>query len=193
MMITPPEIDDQLIAFAQTIVEAPVIQRIRLTPGPQSKSCSANVREAIDQHGGFLIKGWRIWLLPGKLLQAEAHSVWGAPNGVVADVTPTGDGDREALFFEDPAMTESPGDDFIHSHRMNICGHPLVDEYIEVVREANAWTDKQLHGILTLRDIPEQARAEELNRQLFELVIEPGFCIYEAEQNEDGMASPAIS
>ena len=191
-MITPPEIDDQLIAFAKTVVETPIIQRIRLAPGSQSTSCSANVRDAINQYGGSLIKGWRIWLLPGKLLQAEAHSVWGAPNCVVADVTPTGDGDPESLFFEDSAMTESPGDDFIHSHYKNICGHPLVDEYIRVVQEANVWTDKQLHGILALPDIPEQAHAEELNRQLLRLVIEPKTEIEEAEQVGAGDAEEAV-
>jgi hypothetical protein len=106
------------------------------------------------------------------MLQAEAHSVWEAPNGVIADVTPTGDGDSESLFFEDPSMTESPGDDFIHSPRKNICGDPLVDEYIEVIREANEWQDKQLHGILALPDFPDQARADYLHRRLLALRID---------------------
>lgn len=171
-MITPPEVDDAILEFASSIVESPELVYIRLAPGAASTACSENVRQAISQYGGHSMKGWRIWLLPGKLLQAEAHSVWAAPNGVLADVTPTGDGDAQSLFFADPNMTESPGDDFIHSPRKNISGHPLVDEYIAVVRVANEWSDKQSHGILVLSDIPEQARAIELNRQLLALRIE---------------------
>lgn len=172
MMITPPEITEEIIDFAESIVESPRLVRIRLAPGDASTDCSENVRRAITQYGGRLIKGWRIWLLPGKMLQAEAHSVWEAPNGVIADVTPTGDGDSESLFFEDPSMTESPGDDFIHSPRKNICGDPLVDDYIEVIREANEWQDKQLHGILALPDFPDQARADDLHRRLLALKID---------------------
>ncbi len=182
-MITPPELSDDIIDFAGSIIESPRLVRIRLAPGDASTDCSENVRRAITQYGGRLVKGWRIWLLPGKLLQAEAHSIWEAPNGVLADVTPTGDGDTESLFFEDVDMQESPGDDFIHSPRKNLCGHPLVDEYIEVVRAANEWTDKQLHGALILPDIPEQARAEELNRQLLALEIAQHT---EAEQDGSG-------
>ena len=173
MMIAPPETDNGIIEFARSIIDSPVLVRIRLAPGEPSFNCSQNVRRAIKQCGGRLVKGWRIWLLPGKLLQAEAHSVWEAPNGVVADVTPTGDGDTESLFFEDPNMQESPGDDFIYSPQKNICGHPLVDEYIRVVRAANEWADKQLHGILALPNIPEQTRAVELNLQLLALKIAP--------------------
>ena len=166
MMITPPEIDDLVIKFAESIVENPEIMRIRLVDGPQSKSCGANVRDAIDQCGGQSIKGWRVWLLPHVMLQAEAHTVWQAPNGVLADVTPTGDGDQESVFFPDPTMEASPGDDFIHSPRKNICGLPLVDEYIQVARAANEWTDKQIHGQIILPDIPEQARVQELNKNI---------------------------
>jgi len=172
MMITPPEIDEAILEFASSIVDLPELVYIRLATGAASTDCSENVRQAISQSGGHMVKGWRIWLLPGKLLQAEAHSVWATPNKVLADVTPTGDGDTESLFFTDPNMTESPGDDFIHSPRKNICRHPVVDEYIDVVRVANEWSDKQSHGILVLPDIPEQARAIELNRQLLALRIE---------------------
>jgi hypothetical protein len=166
MMITPPEIDDLVIKFAESIVANPEIMRIRLVDGLQSKSCGANVRDAIKQCGGQSIKGWRVWLLPHVMLQAEAHAVWQAPNGVIADVTPTGDGDQESVFFSDPTMEASPGDDFIHSPRKNICGLPLVDEYIQVARVANEWTDKQNHGNIILPNIAEQARVQELNKKI---------------------------
>lgn len=172
-MITPPVVDAELVKFAETIVASPKMVRIRLAPGPLSTSCSANVRNAISECGGLLLKGWRIWLLPGKLLQAEAHSVWEAPNGVIADVTPTGEGDSETVFFEDPNMAESPGDDFIHSRRKNVCGHPIVDEYIKLIRDANEWWDKQIHGVLALPDFPDQDLVEELERKLYALKIDP--------------------
>jgi hypothetical protein len=56
----------------------------------EPRECVVNVERMVTENGGEVVHGWNLMeMLPDVLMEAEFHSVWCDPDGVLHDVTPT--------------------------------------------------------------------------------------------------------
>ncbi|WLT30085.1 hypothetical protein [Geothrix sp. PMB-07] len=54
----------------------------------------------VKKKGGRIVLGWHLWEIPGLLLEAEYHSVWEKPSGILVDITPQRPGfEEERILF----------------------------------------------------------------------------------------------
>jgi hypothetical protein len=69
-----PDVDPQIIPYVKT-------------RGTICGECFQNVRTHVKKHGGEVIDGWLVWETPPLIVEAEFHSVWLRPDGVLIDIT----------------------------------------------------------------------------------------------------------
>lgn len=70
--------------------------------GKPLMECFSIVDDYIALHGGTAVVGWAIWEVPGVYIEAEFHTVWQAPDGVLHDLTPRPKAFESILFLPDP-------------------------------------------------------------------------------------------
>jgi len=91
--------------------------------------CIPNVRKKIKIDGGKEVLGWEIWKTD-ILIEAEFHSVWQSPSGILKDITPKQIKVEKILFFPDKRLVyDGSQKDNI---RCNISENRLIDDFISL-------------------------------------------------------------
>jgi len=113
--------------------------------------CIPNVKNKIKIDGGKEVLGWGIWKTD-ILIEAEFHSVWQSPSGILKDITPKQISVEKILFFPDTRLIyDGSQKDNI---RCNISTNRLIDDFIlleeALFRILNKGTRKYEHGKVTL-------------------------------------------
>lgn len=105
---TPSSFDDAVFQLFHVLGVAPrdACWLEFTTPGgfaPEIAQCHINVWAHWKRNpGGSVVTGWVIWQAKAaRFIEAEFHSVWCDPTGVLLDVTPRKDGERFVLFVRD--------------------------------------------------------------------------------------------
>ena len=83
-------VTNRALAICKTIREdaKPEMIRYQKVRGLPQGECFYNVRNHLAKHGGEVVDGWAVWEHPPLLVQAEFHSAWLRPDGVLVDLTP---------------------------------------------------------------------------------------------------------
>lgn len=171
-MIVPHE---YIIEMKQFIVSKlggskPVYVNIIPFPGSVQLDCGRNAEKAVRKYGGKVIKGWRIWWIPGILYVAQAHAIWEKSIEEFVDVTPTSDDEKQSLFVCDGRIAGVPGEDCIPSEYWNIVGHPKVNEYIRYALELDQLRDRGKVAGLILPLDKEEAQLRQILVDIEDLV-----------------------
>jgi len=64
--------------------------------------CFVDVDRRVSEQGGQTEYGWRIWIWPAVLIEAEFHAVWRSPEGELIDISTPPDYASCVLFLPDP-------------------------------------------------------------------------------------------
>jgi hypothetical protein len=100
---TPKEISHHVRRLLKQVgaQQDPLFVRVEASPGATIAECHANVKLHVNKYGGDAILGWLIWEWPGKLIEAQLHSIYRSETGHYVDITPQPDGETEILFCPD--------------------------------------------------------------------------------------------
>lgn len=101
---TPPTISDHVLDFCRFVEPNSDPLYLAVEPAPQAEvnDCYTAVEEMVRQQGGTVCYGWQIWEWPLVMIEAEFHSVWRDPSGVLHDITPKIPPIPRILFLPDP-------------------------------------------------------------------------------------------
>lgn len=129
---TPRSIDEEVLQLCKEIANIGGLQYVDVIPEQYStfNNCFPNVKKTVEKRGGIQIYGWSIWKWTNIFIEAEAHSVWKSPEGILTDVTPHIGGEDRILFLEDKNLKYNGT--MIKSIRKPLTSSPLVKEYIEL-------------------------------------------------------------
>lgn len=131
----PVELPQRIIDFCKKISsEHPIT--LEVTPEAFSRvgECFDNVANKVRASGGEVIHGWLIWDWPGVLTEAEFHAAWKSPDGVIAELTPTYDGEKQVVFLPDPSAVYQGRR--VDSIRVSASENKIVGDFIKLC-EAN--------------------------------------------------------
>ncbi|WP_189341731.1 SEC-C metal-binding domain-containing protein [Mesorhizobium sp. M2A.F.Ca.ET.042.01.1.1] len=100
---TPRTISAEVRAFCQRISpdQTPAYVPVSEDAGVLPSECFNNVASKVERDGGTLLYGWLIWEWPRVFVEAEHHAVW-EHDGILTDITPHVNGERQVLFLPDP-------------------------------------------------------------------------------------------
>lgn len=172
---TPVKITDKVMELCSGIVPdagpgyVPVEVQGWALPG----ECFPNVGRMVRERGGQQVNGWVIWQWANILVEAEAHSVWGSPEGKLADITPHDNGEKEILFLKDDDMVYRGN--IIANIRLALTSSQLVAELIRLMDERDRIIG-ETPGKEHLIPKPLWARIEEIKAMLHEEVKGNEFC-----------------
>lgn len=103
--VAPLGLPQRILDFCQKISsEQPVILDVTPELFSRVSECFDNVATKVEEDGGEVVHGWLIWDWPGVFTEAEFHAVWKSTEGVISDVTPTYDGEKQVVFLPDPSI-----------------------------------------------------------------------------------------
>ncbi|PYE87560.1 SEC-C metal-binding domain-containing protein [Phyllobacterium leguminum] len=129
---TPKTVSAEVRAFCQHISpdHEPTYVPVSPDAGALPSECFNNVASKVERDGGTLVYGWLIWEWPRVFVEAEHHAVW-EQDGVLTDITPYVNDERQILFLPDPTRTY----DFITQKRLinikkNLGKLTSVDDWI---------------------------------------------------------------
>lgn len=84
---TPNSINEQVLQFARTLSTAsPIFLDCAAEAWSRQSCCEMNVGRYIEDHGGRMICGYRIWCNEPLYIEGERHAVW-ADGDAVRDVS----------------------------------------------------------------------------------------------------------
>ncbi|MCZ6837429.1 MAG: hypothetical protein O7G85_16760 [Planctomycetota bacterium] len=108
-LTTPTQIDENVKAFCKTI--NPDVEPIYLPTRPEDWSrqgcCDQNVKRYIQDHGGKLVCGYRLWYYKNLYIEGERHAVWQSPHCEYRDVSFSVDGECSIVFIPDVSDKQS--------------------------------------------------------------------------------------
>lgn len=91
--------------------------------------CINNVDKRIQANGGERVLGWKIWEIPGLMIEAEFHATWKNPHGKLFDVTPNETKVNKVLFLPDTNLVYMEKQ--INNIRKPLNNDPRVLEFID--------------------------------------------------------------
>lgn len=94
--------------------------------------CYDNVERQVAENGGTAQLGWTIRVRPGRLIEAEFHSVWRQEDGVLVDVTPHANNGTEIMFVPDDVTILEPRKSNV---LLALSDDPLVETIVFVNEE----------------------------------------------------------
>lgn len=133
--------------------------------------CFHVVKQHIAINGGRQVFGWSIWEWPGVFLEAEFHSVWETPEGILIDVTPK-QMHCDAITFLHDARKKYEG------YQVNNVRRPLVDsltvrKFIEVNNQIfNAMNKGEAKYEREVTVTPELAKLYRRRERLYSQLVE---------------------
>lgn len=102
-LTTPKKLDKIVRTFCAAI--NPNFEPTFLTIEPEDwcrqSCCDLNVEKLIEQNGGKIICGYKIWYHPPFYIEAERHAVHESDTGILRDPTFSADGESRILFVAD--------------------------------------------------------------------------------------------
>ena len=100
-LTTPKKINDDITRFCNEISSAEPIF-IDVTPELWSRQscCDMNVKKYIEEHGGQIVCGYKIWYHEPNYIEGERHAVW-YKGGQYRDISFNADGEEVVLFLPD--------------------------------------------------------------------------------------------
>jgi hypothetical protein len=106
-MKPPRIIKPHVEAFARKVIGTSGIVELSYLPcRPLNRisdgDCFPWVEDHAKTNGGMPVLGWAIWEFPKVFIEAEFHSVWLAPDGVLHDIVPRQQPPIRILFVRDP-------------------------------------------------------------------------------------------
>lgn len=154
---TLQRIDNVVKTFQRSIegTKAPVFVPIRPRGDSIPNDCFENVARQVEECGGEVVHGWRIYIMPGLFLEAEFHAVWKAPDGRLVDVSlPPEEGTSRIVFFPDP--TRSFQGEPIPSIHWPLAKMKELNEYLKAFEEDRLAIRESVrsHGIAYNEPIP---------------------------------------
>lgn len=100
-LTTPASIDANVTEFAKTLSnEEPLILTCEPEPWSRQGCCDMNVEKYIEQHGGKMLSGYRLWYNAPDYIEGERHAVWTNGTGV-RDVSFCDSGEESIVFVPD--------------------------------------------------------------------------------------------
>lgn len=133
--ITPSRISPPIASLCGELVQSgsPLFVPVVPAPGAQYKECFQAVNRQVEEYGGFVLYGWRIWEWRDVLIEAEFHAVWKDPKGSLLDVAPVPSGEESILFLPDPNRQ-------YEGRQVNNIRRPLRDDpvVVEFIRASDA-------------------------------------------------------
>lgn len=108
-LTTPNSINEQVLQFARTLsTAAPSFLDCMPEAWSRQSCCDMNVARYIEDHGGRVICGYRIWYNEPLYIEGERHAVW-ADGDEIRDVSFVDTGETRTLFVPDEkAFDEAP-------------------------------------------------------------------------------------
>jgi hypothetical protein len=133
---------------------------LRQVPRPatgRNLSCFWDVHNAVRNHGGSIIPGWRFYWWPGAYIAATHHAIWRKEDGSEVDLTPQYNSGKGISVFADIDQ-KIPIDVSIPLHRPTIIpDHHAIISQMPIIL-ASIYAYKQLHAVRV--EIDEQAFKE---------------------------------
>ena len=148
-----------------------------IEPNAVENQCFNPVDAQVLKHGGRKVLGWQIAITP-MLIEALLHAVWEDPNGALIDLRLNATPCRQILFVVDGNIQYDGKQ--IDSHRMNILGNQLVDDFIEifeVIFRIYNKGDREYNNSLSEDDLDSNERSamsflESMKKPLYGMVME---------------------
>lgn len=109
-LTTPVSIDANVTEFAKMLSDQEPLA-LTCEPEPWSKQgcCDMNVEKYIEQHGGKMLSGYRLWYNAPDYIEGERHAVW-TDGTVVRDVSFCDSGETSIVFVPDErGFEDAPG------------------------------------------------------------------------------------
>ncbi|EGB16492.1 SEC-C motif domain protein [Pseudodesulfovibrio mercurii] len=129
MEIVPPNITEEVKDFCSEISTGPLVYlSIQKEKYSLLDECFPNVQKKIEQDGGNILYGWKIWMIPNLFIEAEFHSIWESEQGDWIDITPNRSGENKILFLHD--KNNGYNDKQVNNIRKNLSNNRLIDDYI---------------------------------------------------------------
>ena len=128
---TPPAITPEIEALCAELApgSVPTFVPHKAIPSTAEMNCFIDVAARVKAEGGSSVLGWAVWEWPGRLLEAELHAVWRAPNGDCVDITPRQKAISSVLFLPDPAREYNGRQ--VNSVRKALRDHPAIRSLFE--------------------------------------------------------------
>lgn len=100
-LTTPTSIDEKVIQFASQLSQRPP-QVLTCEPELWSREscCDLNVQKYIEEHGGSMLCGYRVWYTAPRYIQGERHAVW-TDGETIRDVSFSVSGETQTVFVPD--------------------------------------------------------------------------------------------
>ena len=149
---TPATLTPAVLEFCRSVCnEAPIFLRIEPLSEAVVGDCFPLVDRVVQERGGTAYYGWRIWVWPHVMIEAEFHSVWRDPDGVLHDYSPA-PFDTDRILFLPDANREYHGEQ-VNNVRRNLSGAPSVQAFFDVCDEVFEFMNRggraKAHGMLT--------------------------------------------
>ncbi len=133
METTPKEIDHNVLNLSKMIIgieRKPIYISVRPENYCLPLDCYGNVNKKIKKDGGKSVMGWAIWRYGNIMIEGEAHCIWKSPEGLLVDITPHQETDKEILFLSDEDLKYEGYQ--IDNVRLPLTDSRLVKEYISL-------------------------------------------------------------
>ena len=129
-LTTPIELNDDIKKFCSEISNAEPIF-IDVTPEPWSRQscCDMNVKKYIEDHGGQIVCGYKVWYHDPIYIEGERHAVW-FKDGEYKDISFNADGEKTVLFL--PDVPEKQEELEQNRDKIRWCKTPKVKELIKI-------------------------------------------------------------
>lgn len=161
-----------VLAFCRGLSDCkPITVPLKPLPDVPPDECFHVVKQHIAINGGRQVFGWSIWEWSGVYLEAEFHSVWETPDGILIDVTPKQIHCDAIIFLHDPKKQ-------YEGCQVNNVRKPLVDSLtVRKFIEANNQIFNALNkGAAKYKNevamTPELARAYRRRERLYCQLVE---------------------
>ncbi|VVE46788.1 hypothetical protein PCO31110_04510 [Pandoraea communis] len=108
-LTTPSSINEQVLQFARTLsATAPSFLDCMPEAWSRQSCCNMNVARYVEDNGGRMVCGYRIWYNEPLYIEGERHAVW-ADGDTIRDVSFVDTGETRTLFVPDEkAFDEAP-------------------------------------------------------------------------------------
>ncbi|SKB00171.1 hypothetical protein SAMN02745166_03084 [Prosthecobacter debontii] len=193
-MRPPRIIKPYVISFARQVVRSIDIELGYIPCAPLDRlsdgDCFPTIEARVSSHGGQAVIGWAIWERAKVLIEAEFHSVWQSPDGVLHDIVPRTEPIPRILFLRDPHRRYQGRQ--VNNIRKPLAHDKDVKEFVRIFDTAHRlWNEGELaeyHGQVDLMKHPK-ILAIEREKEAICMKIEQR---YGPWQFEDAVASTSL-
>lgn len=100
-LTTPETIDDHIAEFCKSISPfVPFFVDVEPEPWSRQSCCDLNVKKYIEENGGEMVCGYKIWYVKDTYIEAERHALWRRED-LYKEITFNVDGEESILFLPD--------------------------------------------------------------------------------------------